>query len=252
MKNHITFATGKGILIRESSGGRSHESVDAKAGKPAARRLKSTTTTTQAPQAAKFKDTSVLGSSSNTSATANARHESADPLYHFDEVGLSSKFLRLNGPQIIACHTNASQTSQGTAFLQPPIHVGEAVSLRIRCREKPGRMRYFIGCAPSCFDVDAGQALIQSSSYSLENLKASPNLPGRPCTASAPPCFHTGSEVTLKIDLRRPPGVITWQVDSTGVRHTVVVDKDNYELHAFVSLYNRGAIFEVFRSSDTS
>ena len=60
-------------------------------------------------------------------------------------------------------------------------------------------MRYFVGCAPTRFDADAGQAAIQIASYSLENLKAAPHALASPCAASAPPCFHTGSVITMEV-----------------------------------------------------
>ena len=163
----------------------------------------------------------------------------------FDPAAHSTTFLSLDGPRAVRCHTNAGQGSQGTAFLNPAISQGDHVTLRIFCRNKPGRMRYFIGCAPSRFDLDAGQALLQTTSYSLENLKAAPHAPGRPCTASATPCFHTGSTVIMEVDLRRSPGRLVWTVDSTRTEFRVAVDGATRELHAFVSLYNREAVFEV-------
>lgn len=256
----MTFATGKGILVSEQrSCGRSHESVGVKAGKVAAPLRSRFTTATNAVQAAAPQpaetdaaatedvfatDATALATPSGGGETYVAPGEHSSP-QQFDPAASSAKFLRLEGPRTVACHTNAGQASQGTAFLKPPVRAGEAATLRVRCVEKPGRMRYFIGCAPARFDVDAGQAAIQASGYCLENLKAAPHSPGRPCASSAGPCFHTGSEVTLEIDLRSAPGRITWRVDSTGVEHTVAVDRATRELHAFVSLYNRGALFDV-------
>ena len=137
------------------------------------------------------------------------------------------------------------QASQGTAFIGPPITPGRCVTIAIRCRSKPGRMRYFVGCAQTRFDPDSGQAAIQGNAYSLENLKAGPHRPGRPCEASSPPCFHTGSVVTMRIDLGSAPRTLEWQVDSTGVRHRVGLEPSVRTLHPFVSLYNRGAVFEL-------
>ena len=127
----------------------------------------------------------------------------------FDPTRFSSRFLRLDGPRAVACHANCSQRTQGTAFLSPAVRVGEDVTLRFRCSAKPGRMRYFLGCAPSLFDVDAGQAEIQNAAYSLENLEAAPNRPGEPCNVSSPPCFHTGSVVTMRVNLRSSPGSVS-------------------------------------------
>jgi hypothetical protein len=106
-------------------------------------------------------------------------------------------------------------------------------------------MRYFVGCAPQRFHPDSGAAAIQHASYSLENLKACPNLPARPCAVSAPPSFHTGSLVTMRVDLASTPGSVKWHVDTTGVSHKVNVERGVYELHAFVSLYNRDAAFHL-------
>ena len=163
----------------------------------------------------------------------------------FDPTRFSSRFLRLTSATAISCHANCSQSAQGTAFLTPAIRAGGVVALKIRCSNKPGRMRYFIGCAPERFDVDAGQAAIQAASYSLENLKAGPNRPGKPCGGSAPPCFHTSSVITMRIDLRSSPGTVSWEVDTTGVTQSASVDPKTKELHPFVSLYNREALFEL-------
>jgi hypothetical protein len=38
---------------------------------------------------------------------------------------------------------------------------------------------------------------------------------------------------------------VRWEVDTTGVVHTVRVDPNTPELFAFVSLYNREAVFEL-------
>jgi len=168
--------------------------------------------------------------------------------FFFDAAALSSKFLALDASSasLVHCHTNCGHTSQGTAFLTPPVERGEAAVLRIHCRSKPGRMRYFVGCAEERFSPEAGQAIIQRSGWSLENLKAAPHRPGAPCAASAPPCWHVGSVVTLKVDLRTSPGSIEWEVDTTGVRHVVPLRGQlPTTLHAFVSLYNREACFEV-------
>ena len=162
----------------------------------------------------------------------------------FDAKLCSSRYLRLETPTRIQCHTNCSQTSQGTAFITPAVHAGESVIIRIRCLSKPGRMRYFIGCAPIPFNVDAGLSVIQAAGYSLENLKASPNRPGQPCGVSAPPCFHTGSIVTMCIDLQTFPGSVRWEVDTSGVVHTAKLPNIS-ELFPFVSLYNRDAVFEL-------
>ena len=231
----------------KTSGGY-HESAVAKCGKKAAA-ARSRSSTAAAIVAPASPMTSVAAVSSAVSADAMS---STSGPRRFDPAGFSQRFLRLEDPQTVCCHTNCGQSSQGTAFLEPPIRAGERVTLQIRCRQKPGRMRYFVGAAPERFDVDAGQAAIQAASYSLENLKAAPNRPRAPCGGSAPPCFHAGSTVTMTVDLRSAAGTIGWHVESTGVAHSISLDdRAARELHAFVSLYNREAVFEIV-SRDTS
>lgn len=219
----MTFATGKGIAVREHSDAR-HDS--------AARNQKALRLT-------------------KPIAVANPAVQSKEDALQqgtlgFDPAGVSSRFLRLTSPTAISCHANCSQSAQGTAFLTR-VRAGDEATLKIRCTNKPGRMRYFIGCAPARFDLDSGQTAIATASYSLENLKAGPNRPGKPCGGSAPPCFHTSSVITMRIDLRSSPGMVRWQVDSTGVNHAVSVDAKTTELHPFVSLYNREALFELIQ-----
>lgn len=245
MRNHVTFATGKGILVKEH-GDAIHDSAapnnpfEARRSRPIA--VAGFGTALQAVSPSKPPPTTPLAALPPSLRDGSA---SEGTLLTFDPTRFSSRFLRLETPTRVACHTNCSQSTQGTAFLTPAIRGGEAVTLRIRCNAKPGRMRYFIGCAPAPFDVDAGQAAVQASGYSLENLKAGPNCPAQPCGGSAPPCFHTGSVVTMWIDLQTSPGSVRWEVDTTGVVHTVRVDPNTPELLAFVSLYNREAVFEL-------
>lgn len=232
LKNHITFATGKGIAVREHSGAK-HDSAAHKF------------------QAPRSRPTAVAGLRPTTAASApkpmGLREDSDAPQVPlcFDPAGCSSRFLRLTSPSAVTCHANCGQAAQGTAFLTPAVRTGDVVSLQIRCTNKPGRMRYFVGCAPERFDPDAGQAVIQAASYSLENLKASPNRPGNPCGGTAPPCFHTSSVITMRVDLRSSPGTVSWEVDTTNVTHSVSVDPKEKVLHPFVSLYNREALFEL-------
>ena len=49
----------------------------------------------------------------------------------------------------------------------------------------------------------------------------------------------------MRMDLRDSPGTVSWRVDTTGVAHSVCVDATTLELHPFVSLYNREALFEL-------
>ena len=234
IKNHVTFVTGKGILVQElgRSGGGCHESAGAKRGKAAAARSRLPTADAAEPVAAPVAPAAQDGLSTGSERL-------------FDREATSDRFLGLDDPRTVRCHTNGRQASQGTAFIAPPIRPGELATLTIHCRQKPGRMRYFIGAAPRRFDVDAGQAAIQAAAYSLETLKAAPNRPRAPCASSAPPCFHAASRVTMTVDRRRAPGTVSWRVDSTGVAHTVPIEPATHELHAFVSLYNREAVFEL-------
>ena len=223
LKDHVTFAINKGIAITEGH----HDGAARMASQPAPRPR-----TTQA-----------LAGGEGAATLEGAGRVS----YAFSVAGMSTFLALGSSASTLCCHTNGGQRSQGSAYLSPPIRQGQAATLRIFCRNKAGRMRYFVGCAPHPFSPDAGQAVIQRSSYSLENLKAAPNQPGRPCMASAPPCFHTGSVVTMRVNLTTSPGNISWEVDTTGVRHRVVLAVPEAELHMFVSLYNREACFQVLQ-----
>ena len=183
LKNHITFATGKGIAVREHSDA-THDSAAPKKVKAPRSRPNVVTGFASALQLSNPFLPLPVGDPSVPLPAG------LDHTLTFDPTRFSSRFLRLDGPRAVACHANCSQRTQGTAFLSPAVRVGEDVpTLRFRCSAKPGRMRYFLGCAPSLFDVDAGQAEIQNAAYSLENLKAAPNRPGEPCNVSSPPCF---------------------------------------------------------------
>jgi hypothetical protein len=159
--------------------------------------------------------------------------------------GLSSRYLSQT-PGSVLCHANASQSSQGTAFLTPVL-AGQVAELRFHWANKPGRMRYFVGAAPRLFSVDAGQDTIQRAGYSLENLKSSPHSPGQPCAGTSPPSFHTGSTVDMKVDMRQM--VISWRVTPpngpAGAIQSVKILAKHAELHPFISLYNRGALVEL-------
>ena len=167
IRNHLTFATGKGFLVKEHPrGGEPHDSAGAKTAKAAApRRLRPSIAATGSTAAS-----NLAAEAMNTVCLVNppAREkDAAKPPCRFDPEALSTKFLCLDEPQRVRCHTNAGQGSQGTAFLKPPISRGDSVTLRIFCSNKPGRMRYFIGCAPACFDADAGQAVLQTKTVKL-------------------------------------------------------------------------------------
>lgn len=233
LKDHITFATNKGVVIIASPG---KEAVAGKSGEVVSN--EGTSRRAAAPATRPRVPTPSLPAKEDITSADHAGVTFG---------ALATKYLSVGeGPAgLVRCHTNCSQSSQGTAFLAPQIRRGQTITLHVRCVNKPGRMRYFIGCAPAPFAVDSAQYLIQRSSYALENLKAGPHCPGRPCDVSAPPCFHTGSIVTMRVDLSSSPGSIAWAVDTTGVRHRVSIAADVRVLHAFVSLYNRDACFEV-------
>lgn len=233
IRNHVTFAVNKGVAITAQA--LKSEGIAAVAG-----------TSGEAVTNEGASRRAALPATRPRALTAPLRTEAAAPL--IDPTGLAfgetaTRFLSVGDkPGLLWCHTNCSQAAQGTAFLTPSIRRGQTLTLHIHCINKPGRMRYFIGCAPAPFAVDAGQALIQRSSYSLENLKAAPHRPGKPCDTSAPPCFHTGSTVVMHVDLTSSPGTIAWEMDAT---HHMVTLADEPELHAFISLYNRDAHFRV-------
>lgn len=233
LKDCVTFATGKGIHVSETTAG--HDGATHKA-RLAASRLRPT----RLPAAHVEHGESHLATPHATAVPAATSDGAA-----FDPSATSVKFLRLETPTRVRCHTNCGQASQGTAFLALPVRRGERRVLRVSCTAKPGRMRYFVGAAPRRFDVESGQAAIARAAYSLENLKARPHTPGSPCEVSAPPSFHTGSTIMMTVDLRDGAGEVAWAVDTSAVSHVAAVSPRVSELHPFISLYNRDACFEV-------
>eukprot|EP00392_Amoebophrya_sp_AT5.2_P008935 g8963.t1 len=174
----------------------------------------------------------------------------------------SGRFLSLTGGGTgVYCHTNCRQEAQGTAFFPLPPTTTRAGRFEIQCRNKPGRMRYFVGLAEQVFPGDAGCAdIARHSLVSLENLKADLHANGVACARSAVPCFHTGSR--LKVEWRELHSggnaagsaanaqescvEICVSVDTTKFRKAVTVKRTRgAPLYGFVSLYNREALFEL-------
>jgi hypothetical protein len=166
--------------------------------------------------------------------------------FRFDPNFCSSS-LEIMSPLCLHCPVNASRFSQGVCFLEPAVQRGERAEVRFSLDNKPGRMRYFLGVARKQFATDGSDALLRNSGWSLENLYAGPHKEGAPCTVKAPPLFHTGSIVTLVVDLRdaaKPHLEIS--VDSTGANFRVELDGKRIErLFLWVSLYNRFAQFSL-------
>jgi len=154
-----------------------------------------------------------------------------------------SRFLKTSD-SVVTCSTNCGRAAQGTAFLQPQLLQGHRYRIVVRVDQKPGRMCYFFGITRRKFSTDAGQKQIRERSFSLENLYS--NLhEERSATQRGKPCFHTGSVVTILVDLVR--GTITFSVDSTGIERSAKLPKDsNWQF--FVSLYNRGASFTLLEA----
>lgn len=175
--------------------------------------------------------------------------------------------------RIVRCTTNAAgrDKKQGTAFLSESLLVfGSRTSVRIRCRKKTGRMKYFFGVCEReretfRFPGDSNADSIAKNAFvCLENLKAACHTKWSGlCTVSAPPSFHEGSVITIEVDATKTNSptanasvvsvvTITIAVDTSGFCQKVEVPagllKKNIDLCGFVSLYNRGAEFEILDS----
>ncbi|CAD7953498.1 unnamed protein product [Amoebophrya sp. A120] len=178
----------------------------------------------------------------------------------------NGKFLTLTEKNQITCHTNCRQESQGTAFFPVSSSTSGPTSrgsFTIKCTNKPGRMRYFVGLADHLFNPAAGCADIAKNSLaSLENLKAGlhkntggTSTKSNVCLQSSTPSFHTGSLVKVewsscsgagKNDENNNQLDVRISVDTTGFSQSCkVVKKKGAELFGFVSLYNREAVFEI-------
>mmetsp|Transcript_24005 Transcript_24005/g.66765 ORF Transcript_24005/g.66765 Transcript_24005/m.66765 type:complete len:295 (+) Transcript_24005:495-1379(+) len=162
--------------------------------------------------------------------------------FRFDPAACS-RLLEVAAPNCLRCTANATRTSQGVGFLEPPVRRGERAKLSIRFDNKPGRMRYFLGVARRHFGVDAPDVDLRGAGWSIENLYAGPHAEGAPCRMNAIPLFHTGSVVTLVADLTEPSkAYVSFEIDTTGVTHRVALPGRALESVVFwVSLYNRFA-----------
>lgn len=162
--------------------------------------------------------------------------------FQFDPNYCSSR-LDVAAPNCLRCATNATRFSQGVCFLEPAVQRGECAEVRISLDNKPGRMRYFVGVARKRFGIDGSDAVLRGAGWSLENLFSGPHHEGHPCRSTAPPLFHTGSIMTVVVDLReRAVSEVAFSVDSTGANFRVQLSgKQPESLFFWVSLYNRFA-----------
>lgn len=162
--------------------------------------------------------------------------------FQFDRTACS-RLLEVTAPNCLRCLANATRASQGVCFLHPPVRRGERAELRIRFDNKPGRMRYFLGVSRSHFAVDAPDSTLRSAGWSVENLYAGPHVEGKPHMTKGTPLFHTGSVVTLVVDLTDSAKAhASFNVDSTGVAHTVQLPGRTLDyVVVWTSPYNRFA-----------
>lgn len=168
----------------------------------------------------------------------------------FDPQGCSA-MLDVSAPNCLRCIANATRKSQGVCFLDPPIEQGQIVEARFRFDNKPGRMRYFVGVARERFASDACDIDLRKAGWSIENLYASPHLEGLACTSKATPIFHTGSVVTMAVDLRdsRKPEV-RFSVDTTGICLSARLPASGLQsVIPWISLYNRFAQVTLLETS---
>lgn len=161
--------------------------------------------------------------------------------FQFDK-SACSRLLEVAAPNCLRCLANGTRTSQGVCFLDPPVRRGERADLRFRFDNKPGRMRYFIGVSRGHFDADAADATLRGAGWSIENLYAGPHREGAPHRSKGLPLFHTGSVVTVVVDLSDPTkAYVSFTID-TGLAHTVQLPGHALEsVVVWASLYNRFA-----------
>eukprot|EP00927_Polykrikos_kofoidii_P050109 TRINITY_DN44046_c0_g1_i1.p1 TRINITY_DN44046_c0_g1~~TRINITY_DN44046_c0_g1_i1.p1 ORF type:complete len:308 (+),score=37.70 TRINITY_DN44046_c0_g1_i1:506-1429(+) len=166
--------------------------------------------------------------------------------FRFDPT-VCSESLEVITPHCLRCRVNATRTSQGVCFLEPPVLPGQIAQIRVRLDNKPGRMRYFLGVARRRFAVDARDADLRSEGWSIENLYSGVHQERKPCMSKAAPIFHTGSVVTITVDLQDPArSELTFVVDTTGVQLKAPLPGRSLEgLSFWVSLYNRFAQFSL-------
>lgn len=162
--------------------------------------------------------------------------------FKFDSTACSD-LLEVAAPDCLRCVSNATRASQGVCFLEPPVRRGERAEIRFRFDNKPGRMRYFLGISRGHFKVDAADTTLRAAGWSIENLYAGPHLEAAPHRTKAPPFFHTGSVVTVVVDLTDSVKAhASFNVDSSGIGHTVQLPGRTMDcVVVWASLYNRFA-----------
>eukprot|EP00746_Dinoflagellata_sp_MGD_P150592 gnl/MRDRNA2_/MRDRNA2_82431_c1_seq1.p1 gnl/MRDRNA2_/MRDRNA2_82431_c1~~gnl/MRDRNA2_/MRDRNA2_82431_c1_seq1.p1 ORF type:complete len:243 (-),score=28.45 gnl/MRDRNA2_/MRDRNA2_82431_c1_seq1:91-819(-) len=164
--------------------------------------------------------------------------------FTFDPTSCSS-LMEVAAPNCLRCHSNATRNGQGVCFLIPSVQRGEQAQIRFRLDNKPGRMRYFLGVARKRFG-DAPDSALRAAGWSIENLYAGPHSEKAPCNAKATPLFHTGSIVTLSVDLRDPSrSEVCFAVDTTNANFRQRLPSNIEKVEFWVSLYNRFAQFTV-------
>lgn len=166
----------------------------------------------------------------------------AQAAFQFDTTACSH-LLEVAAPNCLRCVANASRASQGVCFLEPPVRRGQRAEIRFRFDSKPGRMRYFLGISRGHFTVDAADTTLRAAGWSIENLYAGPHLEATPHRTKATPLFHTGSVVTVVVDLTDSVKAhASFKVDSTGIDHTVQLPGRALDcVVVWASLYNRFA-----------
>ena len=174
LKDHVTFATGKGISISEPSSCAAPAPAPAPAARAGGAKRRGELPRKAAStggggggggggsgrghdsQAQRSHRPTAPGSSPIPAAALPTASPppvgSASLSFSFAEH--SARFLELaNGGSTVVCHTNCGRPAQGTAFLQPVFSAGHRYRLTIRVDCKPGRMCYFIGvrvCMRAC------------------------------------------------------------------------------------------------------
>ncbi|KAK3253071.1 hypothetical protein CYMTET_37662 [Cymbomonas tetramitiformis] len=158
--------------------------------------------------------------------------------FEFDPANTSSKYLELSDPNSVRCHTNCNRNSQGTTFIRPALRPGGIYKFTFQLHNKPGRMHYFFGISDSYFPTDAGYQEIQKAAYSLENLYASVHS-RKCCSAKGLPSFHTGSTVTMDVNLQE--ATLSFTINGGQTFRAKIGKNKSYMV--FTSLYNREAHF---------
>ena len=261
IKDHVTFATGKGICIGNVAPSLAAGKLP---GRPRTHRMTTAARAGSGPGAARASDPDSSGAteprdgrglpSQGTEGLplvadgpgSMGQIPTAPSSFAFDELAFSSRFLKLsNNGKTVSCHTNCGRPAQGTAFLAPLFVAGRRYRVRVAITAKPGRMCYFIGIAVArkdrAFHVDSGQQQIRQASFSLENLYSGVHTLGHPSMVKAPPCFHMGSVVTMEVDLKAK--TLSFSGLANDETRVVKLSPEQRNFIGFVSLYNRAAEF---------